>query len=70
MLGRLYGKFYDAFNTNNVGALEEIARQILRVNGSMDNLLRSIKNKDEQYGRAGVRTPEQLAAIEEAFNNP
>lgn len=67
VLGKLYGEFYEALNQNDTKALERISYRILRVNGSLDGIQRSVKNRDSQFGRTDTRTPEQQEAIAAAF---
>jgi len=66
----LYAEFYKALDSQNQEGIERASRKIMRVNGSVDGLLRSVRNRDRMYGEAGPRTPEQLAAITAAFERP
>jgi hypothetical protein len=66
----LYAEFYKALEANDQDAVERVSRKLMRVNGSIDGVLRSIRNRDRMYGEVGPRTPEQLAAITAAFDRP
>jgi hypothetical protein len=70
VLKELYAEFYRALESQDTRQLEAVARKILRVNGTVDGIRRSIRNRDQLYGKVGERTPDQLAAVAEAFRTP
>jgi hypothetical protein len=65
VLGRLYGDFWAALDSGDEKALDKIANSILRVNGTLEGLERSISNKAKQY-QIEV-PPEHLEAARRAF---
>ena len=65
-----YAKLYRALNDNDMRGVEEASREIARLNGTVQTTRASIKNRNSMYGDAAKLTPEQKAAIDEAFRKP
>jgi hypothetical protein len=67
VLKDIYIRLYEALNSGNDKELEKWARAVMRVNGAIDDVRASIRNKDGMYGRVGPRTQEQKDALRQAF---
>ena len=69
-LKTLYTSFYKSLNAKDYKKLEEIASSIARVHGTVDSVMRSVTSRDSRRNVSEDRTPEDLAAIQQAFNQP
>ena len=75
VLRDLYAEFYSYLprdgeadvNDRQMDQLERVARKIMRVNGWVDGIKKSVKGRDKNYGMVGRRSPEQIQAMREAF---
>ena len=62
---QLYGEFYKALDANDERRMDDLAKQILRVHGTIDNVLKSVGGRDRKNLR--VRSEEELDLIRQAF---
>jgi hypothetical protein len=70
VLGRLYKNFMEAMNDSNTSEMDKIANRILRIGGTITGLRQSMSNRKVMVGKDKALPPEEIAAIEEAFNSP
>jgi hypothetical protein len=70
VIGRSYEKFYLALDKGDTDEVEEAAKEILRLNGTVQALRSSVRNRNNMYGKPMALTPEQVKAIDQAFQVP
>jgi len=70
VLRDLYRAFYVALNNSDETEMDQVGRRIVRLNGAVENLKRSIKNRNSMYGKPQDLSSEQVAMIEQAFQAP
>jgi len=67
---RIYADMFQAIDRQDRKAVEELARQLHRVNGKVNNLRSSVKSRNRNYGRPAKLTEDQKRMIAEAFARP
>lgn len=67
VLREFYGEFLEALNKEQYQKLDRIAKEILRVEGTVRGLQQSIKGQRSRYGQESILTEEEMEAITEAF---
>ena len=67
-----YGEMYDALSGGKMDQerIERVAREILRLNGAVEGVRSSVRNRNALYGAPAELTKEQSMALEEAFHEP
>jgi hypothetical protein len=63
-----YEKFYFALDKGDQAGVEEAAHEILRLNGTVNSIRSSLRNRNGLYGKPQKLTAEQEKAIEMSFN--
>jgi hypothetical protein len=70
VLKELYANLYKAIDRNDTRDLERWSRAIVRVNGTVQSTLRSVKNRNDLYGKPEKLSDEQRELINQAFQKP
>ena len=70
VMKEIYAKFYKTLNDGDEERLIEVARELMRLNGTVEAARSSIRNRNMQYGKPVDLTLEQEKALEEAFREP
>ena len=66
----LYAKFYKALDGNDAEELGVTSRELMRLNGAVEQARSSVRNRNSLYGKPADLTPDQEKALEEAWREP
>jgi hypothetical protein len=66
----IYAKMYQALNNNDPKTVEELTRQLHRLNGKVQQVRSSVKARNKNYGMPAKLTDQQKEMIAEAFRKP
>tara|TARA_R110002126_G_scaffold291695_1_gene455386 strand:- start:3 stop:4055 length:4053 start_codon:yes stop_codon:yes gene_type:complete len=70
VLKDMYGELFRAIEAGDKRRIDRVSSEIARVNGTIQSVRSSFKNRNDMYGRKAKLTEEQKAAIDEAFKRP
>jgi len=70
VLKDVYARLYRALDKNDMKGVERWSRAVARVNGNISGVLRSVKNRNNMYGKPEPISQEQRDAVREAFSRP
>jgi len=67
---RIYAEMYKAINANDIKRMEELARQLHRLNGKTSQVRSAMRGRNKNYGQPGRLTDQQREMINDAFARP